>query len=154
VLWRRNSDGFDEDPYCPKCKLVLAAFPPGSNQVLCCSSCQFQAPFRPKEIAANRPNSAARGLPDQQVAILRILVTGGHELDAPSIARMLGAEPLAVQYHLNQLVERKLVVGQGSIAGRSHEWPYRSIEGPMLYSTPPAGLAYLVENNLLDAKTE
>jgi hypothetical protein len=57
VLWKRDPSGRIEPiAYCPKCELALSAFPPGSNEMLLCSSCDFTAPFRPKELLS-RSNS-------------------------------------------------------------------------------------------------
>jgi hypothetical protein len=51
VLWKRTASGGHEAlAYCPTCKLALATFPPGSNEMLVCSKCDWQAPFRPNEI--------------------------------------------------------------------------------------------------------
>jgi len=51
VLWKRESSGRYEDlTYCPSCKLAMIEFPPGSNEMLLCSKCNFVAPFRPNEL--------------------------------------------------------------------------------------------------------
>ena len=53
VLWRKNSaGGYEEFPYCPKCKFVLAQFRARS---LNCSQCAFVAPFHPSQLAEYRP---------------------------------------------------------------------------------------------------
>lgn len=56
VSWNRKPDGtFEQWAYCPKCRLAMTTFPPGSNEMLLCSRCNFAAPFRPGEIDQHRP---------------------------------------------------------------------------------------------------
>ena len=45
VLWLRTATGFDPEPYCPKCKIVMFDFPPGFRQAWNCSQCEMTAPF-------------------------------------------------------------------------------------------------------------
>lgn len=52
VLWKQNDGSVDPLPYCPTCKLAMSAFPPGSDDNLICSVCNFTAPFPPSQIAA------------------------------------------------------------------------------------------------------
>jgi hypothetical protein len=56
VLWRRRAAGAVEPiAYCPNCRLAMSAFPPGSNELLACSKCDFVAPFRPRELSEHLP---------------------------------------------------------------------------------------------------
>ncbi|MEK6741986.1 MAG: hypothetical protein AABZ15_00085 [Nitrospirota bacterium] len=50
VLWNRSAEGIEEVAYCPKCHLAMSVFPPGSDEMIACSQCNFIAPFRPSEI--------------------------------------------------------------------------------------------------------
>lgn len=50
VLWNRIGASIEEIAYCPTCKLAMSVFPPGSNEMIACSKCNFIAPFRPNEI--------------------------------------------------------------------------------------------------------
>ncbi|WP_198014390.1 TFIIB-type zinc ribbon-containing protein [Leptospira fainei] len=50
ILFRVKNGKIERNAYCPECKLPMTVFPPGSNEILFCSKCGFQAPFRPKEI--------------------------------------------------------------------------------------------------------
>lgn len=45
VLWFRTADGFDPEPYCPKCKIVMFDFPPRSRTQWNCSQCDMTAPY-------------------------------------------------------------------------------------------------------------
>jgi len=48
VLFRVVNNIIEELAYCPTCKLALSEFPPGDNEMLVCSKCDFVAPFRPR----------------------------------------------------------------------------------------------------------
>jgi hypothetical protein len=37
LLWLRDGDAYESNPYCPKCKVVMGAFPPQTHWV--CSYC-------------------------------------------------------------------------------------------------------------------
>jgi hypothetical protein len=50
VLWNKSATGIEAIAYCPKCRLAMSVFPPGSNEMIACSQCNFIAPFRPGEI--------------------------------------------------------------------------------------------------------
>lgn len=52
VLWKEFNGIVDEIAYCPECNLAMSAFPPGSNEMLICSKCNFTAPFSPNEVKA------------------------------------------------------------------------------------------------------
>ena len=45
VLWLRTADGFEPEPYCPKCKTVMVDFPPGVRLSWNCSQCEMTAPY-------------------------------------------------------------------------------------------------------------
>jgi len=65
VLWKRDpSGGFHEKPYCPSCKMELNVFPPGSDNMLACPTCDFIAIFRPsksKDILAQLNKTISEG---------------------------------------------------------------------------------------------
>jgi hypothetical protein len=45
VLWKRSLDGFEPNPYCPKCpNTVLIRNPPNRNYYWYCSSCRASFP--------------------------------------------------------------------------------------------------------------
>lgn len=50
VLLNRINKGIEEIAYCPSCKLAMSSWPPNSDEMLSCSSCNFLAPFRPSEL--------------------------------------------------------------------------------------------------------
>lgn len=52
VLWKQLNGTVDSISYCPECKLAMFAFPPGSNEMLICSKCNFTAPFPPSQVGA------------------------------------------------------------------------------------------------------
>ena len=52
VLWKEFNGDVETIAYCPECKLAMSAFPPGSNEMLICSKCNFTAPFSPDEVKA------------------------------------------------------------------------------------------------------
>ncbi len=52
VLWKQLGDKIDSIAYCPDCKLAMSAFPPGDDEMLVCSKCNFTAPFKPSEVEA------------------------------------------------------------------------------------------------------
>src|SRR5437870_28803 len=55
VFWKRGADGgYQEFPFCPSCQQVLSPFPPGSDETLICSKCDFIAPFLPSEVSSMR----------------------------------------------------------------------------------------------------
>ena len=59
VLWKRKSNGqYEQNPYCPICKVVMTPSPPMLPTLLSCIKCSFSAPFRPddlKKIVAELP---------------------------------------------------------------------------------------------------
>lgn len=51
VLWKEGRDSLIVHlAYCPECKLAMSAFPPGSDETLICTKCNFAAPFPPSEV--------------------------------------------------------------------------------------------------------
>lgn len=52
VLWKQFNGEVDTISYCPECKLAMSAFPPGSDEMLICSRCNFTAPFPPSQVEA------------------------------------------------------------------------------------------------------
>jgi len=50
VLWTQVDGKVDTITYCPTCELAMSAFPPGSNEMVICSKCNFIAPFRPDQV--------------------------------------------------------------------------------------------------------
>jgi hypothetical protein len=50
--WKQLNGAVDSIAYCPDCKLAMSAFPPGSNEMLICSKCNFTAPFPPSQVDA------------------------------------------------------------------------------------------------------
>lgn len=52
VLWIQFNGEVDAISYCPECKLAMSAFPPGSDEMLVCSRCNFTAPFPPSQVEA------------------------------------------------------------------------------------------------------
>ncbi len=50
VLWKELNGKVEKIAYCPECKLAMSTFPPGSNEMLICSKCNFTAPFSPNEV--------------------------------------------------------------------------------------------------------
>jgi hypothetical protein len=50
VLWKEFDGVVDSISYCPDCKLAMSAFPPGSDEMLACSKCNFTAPFPPSQV--------------------------------------------------------------------------------------------------------
>ena len=46
VLWKRTLDGFEPNPYCPKCKFALAGNPPPRPYLWVCASCHFNISAR------------------------------------------------------------------------------------------------------------
>ena len=50
VCWQIYEGEVEPFPYCPDCHLAMHAFPPGSDEMLVCSKCDFVAPFAPSEI--------------------------------------------------------------------------------------------------------
>ena len=50
VLWKESNGAVETLAYCPECKLAMSAFPPGENEMLLCSKCNFIAPFTPNEV--------------------------------------------------------------------------------------------------------
>jgi hypothetical protein len=52
VLWRFDRLGTVGNlAYCPTCRLAMSPFPPNANLMLICTKCNFQAPFKPNEVA-------------------------------------------------------------------------------------------------------
>ncbi len=51
VLWKSRNGNVERIAYCPICRVAMSEFPPGTNELLVCSKCDFQAPFRPKQTA-------------------------------------------------------------------------------------------------------
>ena len=45
VLWLRTAVGFDPEPYCPKCKIIMFDFPPGARENWNCSQCMMTVPY-------------------------------------------------------------------------------------------------------------
>ena len=54
VLWRRDVQGFEPLPYCPRCRSILILFPAKTPDVIRCPACRFQPPFGPDELRAVR----------------------------------------------------------------------------------------------------
>ncbi len=52
VLWERADGTIPAIAYCPHCRLVLSALPPGSDEMLVCANCNFTAPFLPSQVGA------------------------------------------------------------------------------------------------------
>lgn len=52
VLWKKFDGVIETIAYCPECELAMSAFPPGSDEMLICSKCNFTAPFTPNEVKA------------------------------------------------------------------------------------------------------
>ena len=52
VLWKQLNGTIDSISYCPDCTLAMSAFPPGSDEMLICSKCNFTAPFPPSQVDA------------------------------------------------------------------------------------------------------
>ncbi len=50
VLWKKFDGKVEAISYCPECELAMSAFPPGSDEMLICSKCNFAAPFNPSEV--------------------------------------------------------------------------------------------------------
>jgi hypothetical protein len=50
ALWRERNGTVDTIAYCPSCEFAMTVFPPGSNEMIVCSKCNFIAPFQPGEI--------------------------------------------------------------------------------------------------------
>jgi hypothetical protein len=46
VLWKQLNGTIDSISYCPECKLAMSAFPPGSDEMLICSKCNFTKPVQ------------------------------------------------------------------------------------------------------------
>ena len=51
VLWKELDGVVDSISYCPECKLAMSVFPPGSDEMLVCSKCNFTAPFPPSQVS-------------------------------------------------------------------------------------------------------
>lgn len=52
TLWKQLNGAVDSIAYCPDCTLAMSAFPPGSDEMLICSRCNFTAPFPPSQVDA------------------------------------------------------------------------------------------------------
>lgn len=52
VLWAQADGTIGPVAYCPRCKLAMSALPPGSDEMLVCSKCNFTAPFLPSQVDA------------------------------------------------------------------------------------------------------
>jgi hypothetical protein len=52
VLWEQADGTIPSIAYCPHCRLVLSALPPGSDEMLVCANCNFTAPFLPSQVGA------------------------------------------------------------------------------------------------------
>ncbi|HXJ16155.1 MAG TPA: hypothetical protein VNM68_03050 [Candidatus Polarisedimenticolia bacterium] len=52
VLWEQFRGTIKSIAYCPHCKIVLTALPPGSDEMLVCAQCNFTAPFLPSQVGA------------------------------------------------------------------------------------------------------
>ena len=50
VLWKERGGLIEPLAYCPECKLAMSAFPPGSDESLICTKCNFTAPFSPSQV--------------------------------------------------------------------------------------------------------
>lgn len=51
VMWKQLGQTIDSIAYCPECQLAMSAFPPGSDEMLLCSKCNFTAPFPPSQVS-------------------------------------------------------------------------------------------------------
>ena len=52
VLWEHAEGTISAVAYCPRCKLAMSALPPGTDEMLVCSKCNFTAPFLPSQVGA------------------------------------------------------------------------------------------------------
>jgi len=69
VLWHRTSSGVEDIAYCPTCRLAMSVFPPGSDEMVACSKCNYIAPFRPSQLK-EKVTSALRTL-QPKLAVLQ-----------------------------------------------------------------------------------
>lgn len=52
VLWEQSEKTIKSIAYCPRCRITMAALPPGSDEMLVCAQCNFTAPFPPSQVGA------------------------------------------------------------------------------------------------------
>jgi FtsZ-binding cell division protein ZapB len=52
VYWKRKpAGGYEDVPYCPDCKGVMAKIPPWGPDTIRCKKCSRVAPFHPREVS-------------------------------------------------------------------------------------------------------
>lgn len=140
VLWKRKSSGgYEEIAYCPKCKLAMSEFPPGSNQMLICSQCNFTASFRPnnlKDIVDRIPKSEHDDLEEIEISILKLVAEKDAWVEAEDVSMRLNTSETRIKYYLEEMKKKGFLMDSIN-AGRSE------------YRLAQKGRAYLVKEDLV-----